>query len=135
MRALGRGLLVIAAALCVAAPAQADRKPTAEEEAAIERVGVQACAKPPGDCAFRGARVSTANERYAWANVIADGFSGALVKRPSRASADFRVVGTQGGGIGECRYWRKRAPRRVLKDLRIRGLVKSGAVRNCGKRR
>jgi hypothetical protein len=132
MRALGGGLLV---ALLLAAPASADRKPTAAEEAAIERVGVQACTRPPGDCAFRGARVSTANERYAWANVVAEGFSGALVKRPSRSSTDFKVVATQGGGIGECRYWRKRAPRRVLRDLKIRGLVKSGAVRNCGKRR
>jgi hypothetical protein len=131
MRALGGGLLV---ALLLAAPASADRKPTAAEGTAIERVGVQACARPPGDCAFRGARVSTANERFAWANVIAEGFSGALLKRPSRGSTDFKVVATQGGGIGECRDWRKHAPRRVLKDLRIRGLVKSGAVRNCGKR-
>jgi hypothetical protein len=132
MRALGGGLLV---ALLLAAPASADRKPTAAEEAAIERAGVQACARPPGDCAFRGARVSTANERFAWSNVVADGFSGALVKRSSRSSTDFKVVGTQGGGIGTCRYWRKRAPRRVLKDLRIHGLVKSGATRNCGKTR
>jgi hypothetical protein len=133
MKLLGGGLLVVVLALLQAAPAGADRKPTAAEEPAIERVGVQACARPPGDCAFRGARVSTANERYAWANVIAEGFSGALLKRPSRTSTDFKVVGTQGGGIGECRYWRKRAPRKVLRDLRIRGLVKSGAVRNCGK--
>jgi hypothetical protein len=131
MRALGGGLLV---ALLLAAPASADRKPTAEEEAAIERAGVRACARPPGDCAFRGARVSTRDQRFAWANVIAEGFSGALVKR-KRGTTDFKVVGIQGGGIGECRYWRKRAPRKVLRDLRVRGLVKSGAVRNCGKRR
>jgi hypothetical protein len=134
MKALGGGFLIVVFALLLAAPAGADRKPTAAEEPAIERAGLQACARPPGDCAFRGARVSTASERYAWANVIAEGFSGALLKRSSSSSTDFRVVGTQGGGIGECRYWRKRAPRRVLKDLRIRGLVKSGAVRNCGKR-
>ena len=133
MKLLGGGLLVVVLALLPAAPAGADRKPTAAEGPAMERVGVQACARPPGDCAFRGARVSTANERYAWANVIAEGFSGALLKRSSRTSTDFKVVGTQGGGIGECRYWRKRAPRKVLRDLRIRGLVKSGAVRNCGK--
>jgi hypothetical protein len=129
------GFVASVAMLAIAAPvAFADRAPTRAEEAAIERVGLQACAKPPGDCAFRGARVSTANERFAWANVIAEGFSGALLKRPSRASTDFKVVATQGGGIGECRYWRRHAPRKVLRDLRIRGLVKSGAVRNCGKR-
>ena len=127
-------VVALMAGLCLAAPAAADRKPTAGEEAAIERVAVAACSAPIGDCTFRGARVSTRDERFAWANVIAEGLSGALVKR-KRGTEAFRVIGTQGGGIGECRYWRKRAPRAVLRDLRIRGLVKSGAVRNCGKRR
>ena len=127
--------VALLAGLGVAATAAiADRKPSATEEAAIERVAVAECSAPVGDCAFSGARVSTRDERFAWANVVAEGLSGALVKR-KRGTEAFRVVGTQGGGIGECRYWRKRAPRKVLRDLHIRGLVASGDVRNCGKRR
>ena len=135
MTAHGRGpALALLALLACAAPALADRKPTATEEAAIERVAVAACAAPQGDCAFRGARVSTADARFAWGKIIGEGISGVLVKR-KRGTEDFRVVGTQGGGIGACPYWRRRAPRAVLRDLRVRGLVKSGDVRNCGKRR
>ena len=89
----------------------------------------------PFGCNWHSARVSTANPRFAWANVTSEGYSGALVKRPRKGSLQFRVVGTQGGGIGECRYWRKRAPDAVLRDLRISGLVDSGGtVRNCGRR-
>lgn len=76
-----------------------------------------------------------ANPRFAWADVTGEGYSGALVKRPRKGSLEFRVIGTQGGGIGECRFWRKRAPDAVLRDLRIAGLVdRSGTVRNCGRR-
>ena len=135
-----RGLLSFAVALVagltlLVPAAVADRKPSKAERSAIERVGLEVCGSPPGGCTFHGARVSTRNARFAWADVTGEGFSGALVKRPTRRSHRFRVVGTQGGGIGECSYWRKRAPRAVLRDLRIRGLVASGDVRNCGKRR
>jgi hypothetical protein len=138
MTARGGGFVVasaLMATLWLAMPAAADRKPTATEEAAIERVALAACAAPQGDCAFQGARVSTRDERFGWARIVGEGISGALVKRPSSDAGSFRVVGIQGGGIGECSYWRKRAPRKVLRDLRVRGLVKSGDVRNCGKRR
>ena len=125
--------LMLALVLVLAAPAAADRKPTADEEAAIERVAVEKCAAPQGDCAFQGARVSTADARFGWGRIVGEGISGVLVKR-KRGTDDFRVVGVQGGGIGSCRYWRKRAPRRALRDLNVRGLVKSGATKNCGKR-
>ncbi|HEY8583494.1 MAG TPA: hypothetical protein VIL49_11125 [Capillimicrobium sp.] len=115
------------------APAEAARKPTDREAAAIKRVALRACSPPGRPCRYAGARVSTANRRYAWANVFTDGFSGALVKRPTRRSQRFHVVGTQGGGIGECSYWRERAPRRVLRDLRISGLLGAGTrVGRCG---
>jgi hypothetical protein len=127
--------LTLLAALCLAAPAVADRKPSKAEKSAIKAVSLEACGSPPGGCRFHGARISTAGARFAWGDVTGEGFSGVLVKRPSRRSHRFRVVGTQGGGIGECRYWRARAPRSVLRDLRISGLVASGDVRNCGKRR
>jgi hypothetical protein len=66
--------------------------------------------------------------------VVGEGFSGVLLKRPTGHSRRFKVVGTQGGGIGECSYWRVRAPRGVLRDLHISGLVDdSGTVRNCGR--
>ena len=126
--------LTLLAALALAAPAAADRKATKAEKAAIKPVALDACQSPAGKCRFHGARVSTANARFAWANVTNEGFSGALLKRPTKRSDRFRVVGTQGGGIGECSYWRARAPRDVLRDLRIAGLVTSGDVRNCGKR-
>jgi hypothetical protein len=119
-----------------ASVALADRAPTKAERAAIRAVALESCQSPAGECEFHGARVSTANARFAWANATNEGFSGALLKRPTRHSRRFRVIGLQGGGIGECAYWRARAPRAVLRDLRIKGLVDdSGEVRNCGTRR
>ena len=129
-------VLCAATALAAAAvPAAADRAPSKAERGAIERVAMEAC-RAPGGCEFRRARVSTRNARYAWADVVGEGFSGALLKRPSKRSHRFHVIGTQGGGIGACSYWRRRAPRGVLRDLHISGVVDaSGTVRNCGKRR
>jgi hypothetical protein len=128
--------LVTTLALAAAPPALADRAPSKAERAAIKRVALEACERSaPDACELRRARVSTARSRFAWADVIGEGFSGVLLERPSRRSHRFRVVGTQGGGIGECSYWRARAPRSVLRDLRISGLVDdAGTVRNCGKR-
>jgi hypothetical protein len=126
-------LLVSLAFGAVVAPAGADRRPTNPERTAIKRVALKACrAAAPDDCRFTAARVSTANARFAWANVIGEGYSGALLKRPTKRSRRFRVVGEQGGGIGQCSYWRARAPRRVLRDLRISGLVNDTDTRNCG---
>jgi hypothetical protein len=124
--------LTLLAVLCLAAPAAADRKPSKAEKSAIKAVSLKACGSPPGGCRFGGARISTANARFAWGDVTGEGFSGVLVKRPTKRSRRFRVIGTQGGGIGECSYWRARAPRAVLRDLRTSGLVASGDVRNCG---
>jgi len=118
------------------APALADRAPSRAETRAIKRVALAHCEQGPNACRFHGARESTANPRFAWADVTAEGFSGVLLKRPSRSSKRFRVIGTQGGGIGECRYWRSLAPDAVLRDLRISGLVDAttGEARNCGRR-
>lgn len=118
----------------VAAPADASRRATKAETRAIKRAALRACSGPPGEpCRFRGARVSTRNARYAWADVVTEGFSGALLRRPTRRSRRFRVIGTQGGGIGDCREWRKLAPRSVLRDLRISGIVDdSGETGSCG---
>ena len=126
-------LLAAAVFASTVSTAAADRKPTKAERAAIERVALKACGAP--DCDFRRARVSTRNVRFAWADVFAEGFSGVLVKRPTRHSRRFKVIGIQGGGISECSYWRARAPAGVLRDLHISGGVDAtGATRNCGKR-
>jgi hypothetical protein len=126
------GFLALLAALAPP-PALADRAASKAERTAIKRIALKRCNAPEG-CRFRNARISTRNARYAWADVIGEGVSGMLVKRPTSHSRRFRVVGFQGGGIGECTYWRKRAPRSVLRDLDVHGLldVSSGTEGSCG---
>lgn len=129
-------VVALAAALAALAPqpAIADRAPTKAERAAIKRAVLARCKPVPEPCRFRSARVSTRNRRYAWANVVREGLSGMLLRRPTSTSRRFRVMGIQGGGISECAYWRKRAPRSVLGDLDIHGLIdiSSGTEGNCG---
>jgi hypothetical protein len=137
--AIALALLAAGIVLASAMPATArDRPPSKSERAAIKRVAMKVCGgatSPSNPCRFHGARVSTRNARFVWANVTGEGFSGALLKRPAPGSRRFKVIGTQGGGIGECSYWRSRAPAAVLRDLRISGVVDdSGDVRNCGRR-
>lgn len=133
-RRLAPAALAAAAALALGTgPADASKRPSPAAAKAIERVALKACTAPERPCDFGGAKISTRNLRFAWADVGGEGFSGVLLKRPSASSLRFRVIGTQGGGIGECSYWRKRAPRPVLRDLRIAGLVGSDyETRNCG---
>jgi curli biogenesis system outer membrane secretion channel CsgG len=130
------GLLVTAMMMLgvLVAPADASRAPTKRERAAIKRVAMKACGRAaPEPCRFHKARVSTKNARYAWADVTGEGFSGTLLKRANTRTRRFKVIGTQGGGIGDCAQWRKLAPRAVLKDLRISGLTdSSGASGSCG---
>jgi hypothetical protein len=132
-RSVALAFLVAVAILGCAVPsAGADRRPSKAEARAIKRVALKACGSP--DCEFGRGRVSTRNARFAWADVVAEGFSGVLLKRPRVHSRRFRVVGFQGGGIGSCTYWRARAPAAVLRDLDISGVIDdSGTTRNCGK--
>lgn len=135
MRRTSRLVVAVVAAFgTVTAPAAADRAPSKRERWAIKRVALKACPPPSvSDCTFKKARISTRDARFAWADVIGDGLSGVLVKLPSARSRRFRIVGYQGGGIGACSYWRARAPRKVLRDLHVSGLIDdSGAVGNCG---
>jgi hypothetical protein len=116
----------------IAAPASAARPPTDGEKAVIKRVAMRACHPAPG-CHFRRARVSTRNARFAWADVLGEGFSGVLLKRPSPRSRSFKVVGTQGGRLGLCSYWRARAPAAVLHDLHVNGLLDDeSTTARCG---
>jgi hypothetical protein len=122
-----------AALALVATPALADRAATKTERAAIKRVALPHC-NAPGGCRFKRARVSTRSARYAWADIFGEGLSGLLFKRPTAHSHRFKVVGVQGGGIGACSYWRKRAPRSVLGDLDVKGLtdISAGVTGSCG---
>ena len=124
---------MVALGLVATSPAIADRSATKGERAAIKRVTQKRCDAPDG-CTLHKTRISTRNARYAWADIIGEGVSGMLLRRPSSHSHRFKVVGFQGGGIGECTYWRKRAPRSVLRDLDIDGLVdvSAGTEGNCG---
>ena len=94
--------------------ADASRAPTSKERAAIKRVALKAC--EGGGARARAASTRpaspTKNARYAWADVTTEGFSGALLKRANTRTRRFKVVGTQGGGIGDCAEWRKLAPAR-----------------------
>jgi hypothetical protein len=130
-------LAAVAAVLLLALvvpSADAARRPTRAEGTAIKRVSLKACGSPPGGCRFARGRVSTRNGRFAWGSVGGEGFSGVLLKRPRLGSTRFRVIGTQGGGIGSCSYWRARAPRTVLRDLHVSGLldIAAGRVGSCG---
>jgi hypothetical protein len=135
-------LSAIALASCLtgllpASASSADRPATKAETAAIKHVVLtgQTCRpSPAGPCEFRNARVSRRDARFAWADVVREGLSGALLKRPTARSLRFRVIGTQGGGIGACSYWRALAPAGVLRDLDVVGVTDdSGTTRNCGK--
>jgi curli biogenesis system outer membrane secretion channel CsgG len=134
MRRAGLVVLVLAMFGAVVPFAVASRAPTRKERAAIKRIALKKCnAAAPAPCRFHKARVSTKNARYAWADVTGEGFSAVLLKRANASTRRFKVVGTQGGGIGECSYWRKKAPRAVLADLRVTGLTdSSGNVGDCG---
>jgi hypothetical protein len=117
------------------APAEAARQPTPPEAKAIKRAAMRACDGhgPPGStCEFHGARVSTRDPHFAWADVTTDGFSATLLKRPTKGGTQFHVIATQGGGIETCSKWRKHAPKRVLADLHVVGLRANGSTGRCG---
>lgn len=124
-RTLAATLLAV---LVGAPPAMASRGPSAAEEGALREAALADCnvlvaSRGAEPCEWRGARVSTANERYAWGSAVGDTYSGTLLRRSTSRSLDFRVVGAQGGGIGECRGWWRVAPRRAVADLRIVGTI------------
>lgn len=111
-----------------AADADASRKATKKERKAIRKAAMRDCQrtqKTIGDhgCVWRGrVRVSTVDPRYAWANVSGPSYdhSGILRRRNSR-SRRWRVIHVVGGGIQPCSSWYRKAPRRVVRDLRVRG--------------
>jgi hypothetical protein len=118
---------------CLAAPlaAEAHRRPTAAEKRVLKREALRACntGDAPGECRVRAVRVSTVNPRYAWVYVVGEGYSGALMKRPTRSSLRFKVHASRGGGVPLCSEWK--TPRAVLRDLRLGGLRADGSYGRC----
>jgi hypothetical protein len=132
MLAAAAALTMLVAGLSTA---EAARRPSPPEAKAIKRASLRACSGhgPPGSsCEFHGARVSTRDPHFAWADVTTDGFSAALLHRPTNRSTHFHVVAIQGGGIETCAKWRKQAPKRVLADLQVVGLRADGSTGGCG---
>jgi hypothetical protein len=132
---IGRGsrAAVIVALAFVAAPQVADaaRRATADESRVLRRIALKHCnsGNAPGECRVRKVRVSTVNPRYAWVFVVGEGYSGALMKRPTSKSLKFKVHTARGGGVNLCSDWR--APRAVLHDLSLGGLREDGSYGRC----
>jgi len=108
----------------------AARKPTKREGRAIKRAALRHCRsqESPGlRCRWRGrVSVSTVNPRFAWAAVDGPQYDNSgLLKRSSRRARRWRMVRVVGGGIQPCSYWYAVAPRRVVRDLKIRGYNES----------
>lgn len=129
MRFVGMTLM-LAVGLCSFGLASADssRAPTKKERKWIRKAAMKDCRQRQGTvvgygCEWRGGiRISTANPRYAWAEVYGPqhDHSGILRRKSPRAKY-WRVKQVVGGGIQPCSYWYAKAPRRVVRDLRIEG--------------
>lgn len=128
-RALAVALVIAIMSLLVeAAASEGWRRPTADERRAIKTAALRDCRKqesPRYKCKWGGrVRVSTINRRYAWASVSGPSYDNSgIMRRPSRQSRRWRIIRVVGGGIQPCSYWRKVAPRRVVRDLKVRGFT------------
>ena len=75
-------------------------------------------------CASRGEPlVSTDDERFAWAPVVGETYSGTLLQRSTSDGDDFRVIASRGGGQAACAAWWSAAPRAVVADLALPGII------------
>jgi hypothetical protein len=125
---LKAGLLlgVVGGALLSTSPAHAARKPTMLERRDIKAAALRECRRSPDarHCRFFSARVSTLDPRYALSSAGDDsaGRTG-IAKRPTRHSRRWRVTFVQGGGEVACADWFKVAPRKVVADLGLRGIL------------
>ncbi|MCO5315878.1 MAG: hypothetical protein M9938_06935 [Solirubrobacterales bacterium] len=116
---LGLGLLV-------ASQADAWRKPTKRERKFIKRATMKDCRKQEVSgyrCDWLGGiKVSTVNRRFAWARASGPNFDNSgLLRRRGPKARRWHMLRITGGGIQPCSYWYAKAPRRVVRDLEIRG--------------
>jgi hypothetical protein len=141
------GLLLLLA-LGAASQAVADSVATPTEGRRITAKAMAACdalqkqLKSEGDSnallrcrSPRPPRVSTVDRRYAYSFVVGDQWSGALMRRPSGHSEDWKITATQGSQTDTCSYWTARAPSDVVNDLRLTGVltVSTGFEGVCGR--
>lgn len=108
--------------------ADASRAPTREERKAIKRAAMRNCAPQEAtgyQCIWRGhVRVSTRDPRYAYARVSGPAYdSSGILRRRHRNSSNWRMVHVVGGGIQSCEQWYRNAPRRVVREFKIRGFT------------
>ena len=113
--------LVLTTLAALPAAAAADRSPTKAERRAIERKALKTCrAAAPGECETpQGPRLDR-NARFAWADVVGEGFSGVLLKRATGRAHRFRVAGTQGAGTCVLVLARACPGRRPARPARLR---------------
>lgn len=136
-----RAIAALALASLVAATVDADasRQPKPAELRAIKRAAMKDCRshqEPGYGCKWAGGvRVSTANSRYAWANVNGPNYDNSgLLRRPTTRSRLWRMIRVVGGGIQPCSYWYAVAPRKVIRDLKIQGFTEGSgdfSYRRC----
>ena len=129
--------LVVVAFVSCAPLAQAARKPTKREAKAMKRVAMKHCRRHdiPRYCkATEAARVSTANPRYGYADVVGNHSSRRYLKRNTPRSTRWRVVTFVGGGIPACEEMRDAMPRNVLRDLRVTGWEQYVGIVRCAAR-
>lgn len=125
---IGAGLILTS----LSAVVDASRAPTKKERKWIRKASMKHCrnTQPPigiYGCEWQGGiRVSTVNPRYAWANSVGTSHStSGILRRKGKRAKYWRVIVTEGGGILSCSHWYRKAPRRVVRDLRVRGFYEN----------
>ena len=113
-------LLAFGIAWTSAAPAWAQRPATPTERRAIRHLVYDRCVRDGGqNCQRAAVRVSTVDTHFAFGGAVAEGMSGALVRKHR---GRWHILTYGGGGLGDCSGWRRYAPEPVVKDLHLYGI-------------
>lgn len=140
---LALGALITAAVALSPASSLAQRSPTRSESKSLKSYALSWCREHLGavksTCKYgrqskskdNRTRVSTVSPRYAWADVVGEGLSGLVVRRPKKTGGKWKVIAISGGGVSECTDWTKKMPKSVVRDLRLVGLKSGGEVGRC----
>jgi hypothetical protein len=124
---IGSLVIMIAAVACLLPTrAEARRQPSRAERNGIALVIGGICSRTrvpnPPPCHMLRAFVSTVDPRFAWADVVADAYTGTLLKRPRGRGGGWHAIANQGGGVVNCSNWYSVASHAVVNDLRLGGL-------------